>query len=198
VREALREAMAEEMRADPTVFLMGEEVGEYQGAYKISQGPAGRVRPKRVVDTPITEMGFAGMRRGRVVGRAEADRRVHDLQLRDAGDRPHHQLGREDAVHVGRADGLPIVFRGPNGAAARVGAQHSQDYAAWYAHSGPEGLHALFGGGREGPAEGGDPRPEPGGLPGNEILYGRSFEVPVDPISWCRSARRAIMRAGRM
>ena len=111
VREALRDAMAEEMRRDGDVFLMGEEVAEYQGAYKISQGLLDEFGARRVIDTPITEHGFTGLARRRGLRRPEADRRVHDVQLRPAGDRPDHQLGREDALHVrrpdGRADGLP-------------------------------------------------------------------------------------------
>jgi pyruvate dehydrogenase E1 component beta subunit len=113
---------------------MGEEVAEYQGAYKVSQGLLDEFGAKRVIDTPITEHGFAGPRRRRGLWRFEADRRIHDLQLRHAGHRPDHQLGRQDALHVRRADGLPIVFRGPNGAAARVGAQHSQDYSRLVCH----------------------------------------------------------------
>ncbi len=107
VREALRDAMAEEMRRDDSVFLMGEEVGEYQGAYKVSQGLLEEFGPRRVIDTPITEHGFAGLGVGAALRRAEADRRVHDLQLRHAGDGPDHQLGGQDALHVGRPDGLP-------------------------------------------------------------------------------------------
>ncbi len=131
VREALRDAMAEEMRRDDKVFVMGEEVAEYQGAYKVTQGLLQEFGARRVIDTPITEHGFAGVGVGAAMT-GLAHRRVHDLQLRDAGHRPHHQLGREDALHVRRQLGCPIVFRGPNGAAARVAAQHSQDYAAWY------------------------------------------------------------------
>ena len=107
VREALRDAMAEEMRADERVFVMGEEVAEYQGAYKVTQGLLDEFGPKRVIDTPITEYGFAGIGTGRGDGRPAPDRRIHDLQLRHAGDRPHHQLGGEDQLHVGRPDALP-------------------------------------------------------------------------------------------
>ena len=107
VREALRDAMAEEMRRDDTVFLMGEEVAEYQGAYKVSQGLLQEFGPRRVIDTPITEQGFAGVGDRRQLCRAAADRRVHDLQLRHAGDRPDHQFGGQDALHVGRPDGVP-------------------------------------------------------------------------------------------
>jgi pyruvate dehydrogenase E1 component beta subunit len=101
VREALRDAMAEEMRADERVFVMGEEVAEYQGAYKVTQGLLEEFGPKRVVDTPITEYGFAGVGTGAAMGGL---RPIHDLQLRDAGDRSHHQFGREDQLHVRRAD----------------------------------------------------------------------------------------------
>ena len=107
VREALRDAMAEEMRRDGDVFLMGEEVAEYQGAYKISQGLLDEFGARRVIDTPITEHGFTGLAVGAAFAGLQADRRVHDLQLRAAGDRPDHQLGGEDALHVGRPDGQP-------------------------------------------------------------------------------------------
>ncbi len=106
VRDALRDAMAEEMRRDERVFVMGEEVAEYQGAYKVTQNLLQEFGAKRVVDTPITEYGFAGLGTARRWA-ASPDRRVHDLQLRDAGDRPHHQFGRQDQLHVGRADALP-------------------------------------------------------------------------------------------
>jgi pyruvate dehydrogenase E1 component beta subunit len=107
VREALRDAMAEEMRRDGNVFVMGEEVAEYQGAYKVTQGLLQEFGARRVVDTPITEHGFAGLAVGAALRWPAPDRRVHDLQLRHAGDRPHHQLGRQDALHVRRTDGLP-------------------------------------------------------------------------------------------
>ena len=107
VREALRDAMAEEMRRDDDVFVMGEEVAEYQGAYKVTQGLLQEFGARRVIDTPITEHGFAGLGVGAALAGPEADRRVHDLQLRHAGDRPDHQLGGQDALHVRRPDGLP-------------------------------------------------------------------------------------------
>ena len=106
IREALRDAMAEEMRRDPDVFVMGEEVAEYQGAYKVTQGLLQEFGARRVIDTPITEHGFAGIGVGAAMAGLEADRRIHDLQLRHAGDRPDHQLRGQDAVHVGRPDGL--------------------------------------------------------------------------------------------
>ena len=118
VREALRDAMAEEMRRDDTVFLMGEEVAQYQGAYKVSQGLLEEFGARRVIDTPITEQGFAGLGVGAAFGGLASHRRVHDLEFRDAGDRPDHQFRRQDALHVGRPDAVrPIVFRGPNGPA---------------------------------------------------------------------------------
>ena len=92
---------------DERVFVMGEEVAEYQGAYKVTQGLLQEFGPKRVIDTPITEYGFAGVGTGAAMGGLAADRRVHDLQLRDAGDRPHHQFGGQDELHVGRPDALP-------------------------------------------------------------------------------------------
>ena len=106
VREALRDAMAEEMRRDEDVFVMGEEVAEYQGAYKVTQGLLQEFGAKRVIDTPITEHGFAGLGVGAALRGPEADRRIHDLQFRHAGDGPDHQFGGQDALHVRRPDGL--------------------------------------------------------------------------------------------
>ena len=166
VREALRDAMAEEMRRDGDVFLMGEEVAEYQGAYKISQGLLEEFGARRVIDTPITEHGFAGLG----VGAAIAGLRpIVEFMTFNFAMQAIDQIINSAAKTLymsGGQMGCPIVFRGPNGAAARVGAQHSQDYAAWYAHvPGPEGGRALHRRRRQGPAQGGDPRPEPGRLP---------------------------------
>ena len=134
VREALRDAMAEEMRSDETVFLMGEEVAEYQGAYKVSQGLLDEFGPKRVIDTPITEHGFAGIG----VGAAFAGLRpIVEFMTFNFAMQAIDQILNSAAKTLymsGGQMGAPMVFRGPNGAAARVGAQHSQDYAAWYAH----------------------------------------------------------------
>ena len=102
MREALRDAMAEEMRRDPDVFLIGEEVAQYQGAYKVSQNLLEEFGERRVIDTPITEQGFAGRRHRRRLRGPQAHRRVHDVELRHAGDRPDRQLGGQDALHVGR------------------------------------------------------------------------------------------------
>ena len=180
VREALREAMAEEMRADGNVFLMGEEVGEYQGAYKISQGLLDEFGSKRVVDTPITEHGFAGMAVGAAFGGL---RPIVEFMTFNFAMQAIDQIINSAAKTLymsGGQMGCPIVFRGPNGAAARVGAQHSQDYAAWYAQI--PGLRVVM------PYSAADAKgllktairdPNPVIFLENEILYGRSFEVPV-------------------
>jgi pyruvate dehydrogenase E1 component beta subunit len=179
VREALREAMAEEMRRDPAVFLMGEEVGEYQGAYKISQGLLDEFGPKRVVDTPITEMGFAGIATGASWGGLRPI--VEFMTFNFAMQAIDHIINSaaKTLYMSGGQMGSPMVFRGPNGAAARVGAQHSQDYAAWYASI--PGLRVAM------PYSASDAKgllksairdPNPVVFLENEILYGRSFEVP--------------------
>ncbi|MDR5654515.1 pyruvate dehydrogenase complex E1 component subunit beta [Ruixingdingia sedimenti] len=180
VREALREAMAEEMRADPAVLLMGEEVGEYQGAYKISQGLLDEFGPRRVVDTPITEHGFAGIAVGASWGGL---RPIVEFMTFNFAMQAIDQIINSAAKTLymsGGQMGSPIVFRGPNGAAARVAAQHSQDYAAWYAQI--PGLKVAM------PYSAADAKgllksairdPNPVIFLENEILYGRSFEVPV-------------------
>jgi pyruvate dehydrogenase E1 component beta subunit len=180
VREALREAMAEEMRANPNVFLMGEEVGEYQGAYKISQGLLDEFGPKRVVDTPITEHGFAGIAVGASFGGLNPI--VEFMTFNFAMQAIDHIINSaaKTLYMSGGQMGSPIVFRGPNGAAARVGAQHSQDYSAWYAQI--PGLKVVV------PYSASDAKgllkqairdPNPVIFLENEILYGKSFEVPV-------------------
>ena len=197
VREALREAMAEEMRADPTVFLMGEEVGEYQGAYKISQGLLDEFGAKRVVDTPITEMGFAGIATGASWGGLKPI--VEFMTFNFAMQAIDHIINSaaKTLYMSGGQMGSPMVFRGPNGAAARVGAQHSQDYAAWYAAI--PGLRVCM------PYSAADAKgllksairdPNPVIFLENEILYGRSFEVPVDPEFVVPFGKASIMRAG--
>jgi pyruvate dehydrogenase E1 component beta subunit len=197
VREALREAMAEEMRADPTVFLMGEEVGEYQGAYKISQGLLDEFGPKRVVDTPITEMGFAGIATGASWGGLKPI--VEFMTFNFAMQAIDHILNSaaKTLYMSGGQMGSPMVFRGPNGAAARVGAQHSQDYAAWYAAI--PGLRVCM------PYSAADAKgllksairdPNPVVFLENEIMYGRSFDVPVDPDFVVPFGKASIMRGG--
>ncbi|MDP5334351.1 MAG: pyruvate dehydrogenase complex E1 component subunit beta [Paracoccaceae bacterium] len=180
VREALRDGMAEEMRRDPNVFLMGEEVAEYQGAYKISQGMLDEFGPKRVIDTPITEHGFTGIAVGAAFGGL---RPIVEFMTFNFAMQAIDQIINSAAKTLymsGGQMGAPMVFRGPNGAAARVGAQHSQDYAAWYAQI--PGLKVVM------PYSASDYKglmktairdPNPVIFLENEILYGRSFDVPV-------------------
>jgi len=194
VREALRDAMAEEMRRDPAVFLMGEEVGQYQGAYKVSQGLLDEFGDRRVIDTPITEHGFGGLG----VGAAMAGLRpvVEFMTFNFAMQAIDHIINSAAKTRYmsGGQLGCPIVFRGPNGAASRVGAQHSQCYASWYGHvpglkvvapfSAPDAKGLLKTAIRD---------PNPIIFLENEILYGRSFEVPegehLVPIGQARVAR---------
>ena len=179
VREALRDAMAEEMRRDESVFVMGEEVAEYQGAYKITQGLLQEFGPRRVVDTPITEHGFAGVG----VGAAMAGLRpIVEFMTFNFAMQAIDQIVNSAAKTLymsGGQMGAPMVFRGPNGAAARVAAQHSQCYAAWYSHI--PGLKVVM------PYTAADAKgllkaairdPNPVIFLENEILYGQSFEVP--------------------
>ncbi|MEP4249090.1 pyruvate dehydrogenase complex E1 component subunit beta [Tateyamaria sp.] len=179
VREALRDGMSEEMRSDDTVFLMGEEVAEYQGAYKISQGMLDEFGPKRVIDTPITEHGFAGIGVGAAFGGLKPI--VEFMTFNFAMQAIDHIINSaaKTLYMSGGQMGAPMVFRGPNGAAARVGAQHSQDYAAWYMQI--PGLKVAM------PYSASDYKglmktairdPNPVIFLENEILYGRTFDVP--------------------
>ncbi|MBC7905844.1 MAG: pyruvate dehydrogenase complex E1 component subunit beta, partial [Rhodospirillaceae bacterium] len=181
VREALRDAMAEEMRRDPNVFLLGEEVGQYQGAYKISQGLLDEFGATRIIDTPITEMGFAGM----AAGAAFAGLRpIVEFMTMNFSMQAIDHIINSAAKTLYMSGGqltCPIVFRGPNGAAARVGAQHSQDFSSWYAHC--PGLKVVA------PYSASDAKgllkasirdPNPVVFLENEILYGQSFDVPED------------------
>jgi len=179
VREALRDAMAEEMRNDENVFLMGEEVAEYQGAYKVSQGLLDEFGDKRVIDTPITEHGFTGIGVGAAFGGL---RPIVEFMTFNFAMQAIDQIINSAAKTLymsGGQMGAPIVFRGANGAAARVGAQHSHDYAAWYSQV--PGLKVAM------PYSAADAKgllksairdPNPVVFLENEILYGRSFEVP--------------------
>jgi pyruvate dehydrogenase E1 component beta subunit len=180
VREALRDAMAMEMRADADVFLMGEEVAQYQGAYKISQGLLDEFGPRRVIDTPITEHGFTGM----AVGAAMTGLKpiVEFMTFNFAMQAIDHIINSaaKTLYMSGGQMGAPITFRGPNGAASRVGAQHSQCYASWYAHC--PGLKVLA------PWSSADAKgllraairdPNPVIVLENEMLYGQSFECPT-------------------
>jgi pyruvate dehydrogenase E1 component beta subunit len=180
VREALREAMTLEMRADKNVFLMGEEVAQYQGAYKISQGMLDEFGPRRVIDTPITEHGFTGMAVGAAMNGLKP---IVEFMTFNFAMQAIDQIINSAAKTLymsGGQMGCPIVFRGPNGAAARVGAQHSQCYASWYAHC--PGLKVVA------PWSAADAKgllraairdPNPVIFLENEILYGHSFDCPT-------------------
>ena len=180
VREALREAMSAEMRSDDRVFLIGEEVAQYQGAYKISQGMLDEFGPRRVIDTPITEQGFTGIAVGAAM---DGLRPIVEFMTFNFAMQAIDQIINSAAKTLymsGGQMGCPIVFRGPNGAASRVGAQHSQDYASWYAHC--PGLKVVA------PWSAADAKgllraairdPNPVIFLENEILYGQTFEVPT-------------------
>lgn len=198
VREALRDAMAEEMRADERVFVIGEEVAEYQGAYKVTQGLLDEFGGKRVIDTPITEYGFAGIGTGAAMGglRPIVEFMTFNFAMQ-AIDHIINSAAKTNYMSGGQMR-CPIVFRGPNGAASRVGAQHSQNYAPWYAAV--PGLIVIA------PYDAADAKgllkaairsTDPVVFLENELLYGRSFDVPkiddyVLPIGKAR-----IMRPGK-
>jgi len=197
VREALRDAMAEEMRRDPNVMLMGEEVAEYQGAYKVSQGLLEEFGAKRIVDTPITEIGFTGLG----VGAAFLGLRpiVEFMTFNFAMQAIDHIINSaaKTLYMSGGQINCPIVFRGPNGAAARVAAQHSQCYASWYAHC--PGLKVIA------PYSAADAKgllkaairdPNPVVFLEHEILYGQSFAVPSDPEFVVPIGKAKIVRVG--
>ncbi len=179
VREALRDAMAEEMRGNDDVFIMGEEVAEYQGAYKITQGLLDEFGARRVIDTPITEHGFAGIGVGAAFGGL---RPIVEFMTFNFAMQAIDQIINSAAKTLymsGGQMGCPIVFRGPNGAAARVGAQHSQCYAAWYAHiPGLKVVQPYSAADAKGLLKQAIRDPNPVIFLENEILYGRSFEVP--------------------
>jgi pyruvate dehydrogenase E1 component beta subunit len=195
VREALRDAMAEEMRRDDSVFVIGEEVAEYEGAYKVTQGLLQEFGARRVVDTPITEHGFAGLGIGAAFAglRPIVEFMTFNFAMQ-AMDQIINSAAKTRYMSGGQMD-CPIVFRGPNGAAARVAAQHSQDYAAWYSHI--PGLKVVM------PYTAADAKgllksairdPNPVIFLENEILYGHKFEVPklddfLVPIGKARIAR---------
>ncbi len=198
VREALRDAMAEEMRRDERVFVMGEEVAQYQGAYKVTQGLLDEFGPKRVIDTPITEYGFAGIGVGAAMGglRPIVEFMTFNFAMQ-AIDHVINSAAKTNYMSGGQMR-CPVVFRGPNGAASRVGAQHSQNYAPWYAAV--PGLVVIA------PYDAADAKgllkaairsEDPVVFLENELIYGRSFELPelddhVLPIGKAR-----IMREGR-
>ncbi len=195
VREALRDAMAEEMRADKRVFVMGEEVAEYQGAYKVTQGLLEEFGPKRVIDTPITEYGFAGIGTGAAMGglRPVVEFMTFNFAMQ-AIDHIINSAAKTNYMSGGQMR-CPIVFRGPNGAASRVGAQHSQNYAPWYASV--PGLVVIA------PYDAADAKgllksairsEDPVVFLENELIYGRSFDAPqgddhIVPIGKARTMR---------
>ncbi len=179
VREALRDAMAEEMRRDEDVFVMGEEVAEYQGAYKITQGLLQEFGARRVVDTPITEHGFAGVGVGAAMTGLKP---IVEFMTFNFAMQAIDQIINSAAKTLymsGGQMGAPIVFRGPNGAAARVGAQHSQDYAAWYGHiPGLKVVAPYTAADAKGLLKAAIRDPNPVIFLENEILYGQHFDVP--------------------
>jgi pyruvate dehydrogenase E1 component beta subunit len=197
VREALREAMSLEMRADKDVFLMGEEVAQYQGAYKISQGMLDEFGPRRVIDTPITEHGFTGMAVGAAMNGLKP---IVEFMTFNFAMQAIDQIINSAAKTLymsGGQMGCPIVFRGPNGAAARVGAQHSQCYASWYAHC--PGLKVVA------PWSAADAKgllraairdPNPVIFLENEILYGHTFDCPTSDDFMLPLGKAKIERAG--
>lgn len=198
VREALRDAMAEEMRADGRVYVMGEEVAEYQGAYKVTQGLLDEFGAKRVIDTPITEYGFAGIACGSALNGLKPIVEFMTFNFAmQAIDQIVNTAGKTLYMAGGEL-GCPIVFRGPNGAASRVGAQHSQCYASWYAHC--PGLKVVA------PWSGADAKgllkaairdPNPVVFLENEMMYGQSFDVPSDEDFVIPIGRAKIERAGK-
>ena len=198
VREALRDAMAAELRRDDKVFLIGEEVAQYQGAYKISQGLLDEFGPKRVIDTPITEHGFTGMAVGAALNGL---RPIVEFMTFNFAMQAMDQIINSAAKTLymsGGQMGCPIVFRGPNGAASRVAAQHSQCYASWYAHV--PGLKVVA------PWSSADAKgllraairdPNPVIVLENEILYGHTFDCPTDEDFILPLGRAKIERAGK-
>jgi pyruvate dehydrogenase E1 component beta subunit len=197
VREALRDAMAAEMRADKDVFLIGEEVAQYQGAYKISQGLLDEFGPRRVIDTPITEHGFTGMAVGAALNGL---RPIVEFMTFNFAMQAMDQIINSAAKTLymsGGQMGCPIVFRGPNGAAARVGAQHSQCYASWYAHvPGLKVVSPWSAADAKGLLRAAIRDPNPVIVLENEILYGQTFDCPTDPDFIVPIGKAKVERAG--
>ncbi len=198
VREALRDAMAEEMRRDERVFVMGEEVAEYQGAYKVTQGLLEEFGPKRVIDTPITEYGFAGIGTGAAMGglRPIVEFMTFNFAMQ-AIDHIINSAAKTNYMSGGQMR-CPVVFRGPNGAAARVGAQHSQNYAPWYASV--PGLVVIA------PYDAADAKgllksairsEDPVVFLENELVYGRNFELPEEDDQLVPIGKAKVAREGR-
>ena len=198
VREALRDAMRQEMKADKNIFLMGEEVAEYNGAYKVSQDLLAEFGPKRVIDTPITEHGFAGLGSGAAMGGL---RPIVEFMTMNFAMQAIDQIINSAAKTLymsGGQMGCPIVFRGPNGAAARVGAQHSQCYASWYAHV--PGLKVIAPWSSEdayGLLRSAIRDNNPVICLENEIMYGQSFEMPDDANFTVPLGKAKVERTGK-
>ena len=198
IREALRDAMAEEMRRDTNVFLMGEEVAQYQGAYKVSQGLLEEFGSKRVIDTPITEHGFAGLGVGAAFMGLKP---IIEFMTFNFSMQAIDQIINSAAKTLymsGGQMGCPIVFRGPNGAAARVGAQHSQCFASWYAHCpGLKVVSPYSAADAKGLLKAAIRDPNPVIFLEHELMYGRSFEVPTDSDYVLPLGKAAILRQGK-
>src|SRR5580698_29785 len=197
VREALRDAMAEEMRRDKTVFLMGEEVAQYQGAYKISQNLLEEFGAERVIDTPITEHGFAGLGVGAAFGGLKPIVEFMTFNFAmQAIDQIINSAAKTRYMSGGQMS-CPIVFRGPNGIASRVAAQHSQCYASWYAHCpGLKVVAPYTGADHKGLLKAAIRDPNPVVFLEHELVYGESFAVPDDPEFIVPIGRARIARAG--
>jgi pyruvate dehydrogenase E1 component beta subunit len=197
LRDALRDAMSEEMRRDSNVFLMGEEVAQYEGAYKVSQGMLEEFGPRRVLDTPITEHGFTGIG----VGAAYMGLRpiIEFMTFNFAMQAIDHIINSASKTLYmsGGQMGCPIVFRGPNGVASRVGAQHSQCYASWYAHCpGLKVISPYSAADAKGLLKSAIRDPNPVIFLENELLYGESFEVPEDSDFTVPIGKAKILRKG--
>jgi len=198
IREALRDAMAEEMRRDPDVFVMGEEVAEYQGAYKVTQGLLEEFGAKRVVDTPITEHGFAGLGVGAAFMGLKP---IVEFMTFNFAMQAIDQIVNSAAKTLymsGGQMGCPIVFRGPNGPASRVGAQHSQCYASWYSHC--PGLKVISPYGAadaKGLLKAAIRDPNPVIFLENELIYGQKFEVPAEDDHIIPIGKGKIVRQGK-
>jgi pyruvate dehydrogenase E1 component beta subunit len=198
VREALRDAMAEEMRKDDSVFIMGEEVAEYQGAYKVTQGLLDEFGSKRVVDSPITEHGFAGLG----VGAAFLGLKpIIEFMTFNFSMQAIDQIINSAAKTLymsGGQMGCPIVFRGPNGAASRVGAQHSQCFASWYAHvPGLKVVSPYSASDAKGLLKSAIRDPNPVIFLENELMYGKTFDVPEDSDFTIPIGKAEIVRKGK-
>src|SRR5262244_1755641 len=197
IREALNQALREELQRDSGVFLMGEEVAEYQGAYKVTQGLLEEFGPKRVIDTPITEQGFTGLGVGAAFGGLKPIVEFMTFNFAmQAIDQIVNSAAKTRYMSGGQV-GCPIVFRGPNGIAARVAAQHSQCYASWYAHCpGLKVIAPFTGADHKGLLKAAIRDPNPVVFLEHELVYGESFAVPEDPEFVVPIGKARIARGG--